>query len=167
MPRLLIADDSAATRRALRNLIEGNGWEVCGEAEDGLAAVEKTAILRPDLVILDFSMPKLNGLQAGRTIHTADPSIPLLLFTLDSIDRRLEELARRAGFRGALAKGEGIFALSQAIEELLQGKTFFLTGSATKSPADSHDDSKSATEEAKKKVKAIREPATQDAASRR
>src|ERR1700730_8824912 len=130
MPRLLIADDSAASRRALRNLIEGNGWEVCGEAEDGLEAVEKTVSLKPDLVILDFRMPKLNGLQAGKTIHTADPCIQLLLFTLDSIEGPLEEQARKAGFRGALAKGEGIFAVSQAIEELLQGKTFFLTASA-------------------------------------
>jgi two-component system chemotaxis response regulator CheY len=167
MPRILIADDSAASRRALRNLIEGNGWEVCGEAEDGLEAVEKTAILKPDLVILDFRMPNLNGLQAGQTIHTADPHIPLLLFTLDGIAPPLEDLARRAGFRGALAKSEGIFALSQAIEELLQGKTFFLTTSRTMSPpANSHDDSKSATEEAKKGLKAIREPAIQDGASR-
>jgi len=154
MPRLLIADDSAAARRALRNLIEGNGWEVCGEAEDGLAAIEKAAVLKPDLVILDFSMPKLNGLQAGQTIHTADPRIPLLLFTLERIERPLEELAIGAGFRGALAKGEGIFALSQAIEELLQGKTFFLRASATVSPTDSRNDSKSATEEATKKLKA-------------
>ena len=137
MPRLLIADDSAASRRALRNLIEGNGWEVCGEAEDGLAAVEKTAILKPDLVILDFRMPNLNGLQAGQKIHIADHRIPLLLFTLDGIAPPLEELARRAGFRGALAKSEGIFALSQAIEELLQGRTFFLTASGTMWPADS------------------------------
>jgi DNA-binding NarL/FixJ family response regulator len=167
MPRLLIADDSAVSRRALRNLIEGNSWDVCGEAEDGLEAVEKAATLKPDLVILDFRMPKLNGLQAGQAIHTADPRIPLLLFTLDRIERPLEELARGAGFRGALAKGEGIFVLSEAIEELLQGKTFFLTASATGAPADSHGDSKSATQQAKKKVKAIREPATQDAASRR
>ena len=151
MPRLLIADDSAASRRALRNLIEGNGWEVCGEAEDGLAAVEKTAILKPDLVILDFRMPNLNGLQAAQMIHTADPRIPLLLFTLDGIAPPLEELARRAGFRGALAKSEGIFALSQAIEELLQGRTFFLTASTTMWTADPHNGSKSATEEAKKK----------------
>ena len=166
MPRLLIADDSAASRRALRNLIEGNGWEVCGEAEDGLAAVEKTAILKPDLVILDFRMPNLNGLQAAQMIHTADPRIPLLLFTLDGIAPPLEELARRAGFRGALAKSEGIFALSQAIEELLQGKTFFLTASGTM-PVNSHHDSKKATEEAKKKLNAPGQPATQDAASRR
>jgi two-component system chemotaxis response regulator CheY len=162
MPRLLIADDSAVTRRALRNLFEGNGWEVCGEAEDGLAAVEKTAILKPDLVILDFSMPKLNGLQAGHTIHTADPHIPLLLFTLERIGRDLEEQARRAGFRGALAKGEGIFALSQAIEELLQGRTFFLTASAKMSPAELRNDSEGATDEAKKKLKPLREPTAQD-----
>jgi two-component system chemotaxis response regulator CheY len=146
MPRILIADDSSASRRALRNLIEGNGWEVCGEAEDGLAAVERTAVLKPDLVILDFTMPNLNGLQAGQMIHTANPGIPLLLFTLDGIDGPLEGLARGAGFRGALAKGEGIFALSQAIEELLQGKTFFLTARGTM-PVNSHNDSKSATED--------------------
>ena len=166
MPRLLIADDSAASRRALRNLIEGNGWEVCGEAEDGLAAVEQTAILKPDLVILDFRMPNLNGLQAAQMIHTADPRIPLLLFTLDGIAPPLEELARRAGFRGALAKSEGIFALSQAIEELLQGKTFFLTESGTMA-VNSHHDSKSATEEVKKRLNATGQPATKDAASRR
>ena len=66
MARILIADDSAASRQALRSLLRGNGWEVCGEAEDGLSAVEKAAILKPDLVILDYRMPNLNGLQAGQ-----------------------------------------------------------------------------------------------------
>jgi hypothetical protein len=79
--------------------------------------------------------------------HAADPRIPLLLFTLDGIEGPLEDLARGAGFRGALAKGEGIFALSQAIEELLQGNV-------RKDVA-----AESATEEARKKLKAIREPA--------
>ena len=159
MPRLLIVDDSSASRRALRNLIEGNGWEVCGEAEDGLAAVERTAALKPDLVILDFRMPNLNGLQAGQIIHAAHPGIPLLLFTLDGIDGPLENLARGAGFRGALAKAEGIFALSQAIEELLQGNTFFLTAAETK-PVNSHRDSKSAAEEKEKRMNATGESST-------
>ena len=108
MPRILIADDSEAVRRALRNLIQGSGWEVCGEAEDGLSAVEKAAILKPDLVILDFRMPNLNGLQAAQTINTAEPNVPLLLFSLDPIDPPLQELARAAGCRGALAKGRYI-----------------------------------------------------------
>jgi DNA-binding NarL/FixJ family response regulator len=154
MPRILIADDSQATRYALRRLIEGNGWEVCGEAEDGLSAVERAAALKPDLVILDFNMPNLDGLRAGQAIHTADPDIPLLLFTLDRIDGPLEELARGAGFRGALAKGEGIFALSEAIEVLLQGKTFFLSARERESPVTSQGNSTRASEEAGEKSKA-------------
>jgi DNA-binding NarL/FixJ family response regulator len=126
----------------------GNGWEVCGGAEDGLAAVEKTAVLTPDLVILDFHMPNLNGLEAGKAIHTADPRLPLLLFTLESIGHPLEELARAAGFRGALAKSEGVFALSQAVEDLLQGKTFFLAESGTVSPGTSQTEYKNSTEKA-------------------
>jgi DNA-binding NarL/FixJ family response regulator len=147
MIRILIADDCTAARRALRIVLQGNGWEVCGEAEDGLAAVEKAAILKPDLVILDFRMPNMNGLQAGRMIHAADPHMPLLLFTLDKIERYLDEEARKAGFRGALAKGEGIFALSQAVEELIQGRTFFLTALATMPPADLEHGTKSAASE--------------------
>jgi hypothetical protein len=71
----------------------------------------------------------------------------------------LEGLAREAGFRGALAKGEGIFALSQAIEELLQGSAFFLTASGTM-PVNSHHDSKTASEETEKRLNAIGKPAT-------
>lgn len=127
MARILIADDSSVSRRMLRQLLEMDGWEVCGEAENGLEAVEKVATLKPDLVILDWNMPKMNGIQAANTIHTADPDMPLLLFTLEKIIPTLAEEARRVGFRGALAKGEGVFALSQAVDELLQGKTFFIT----------------------------------------
>jgi CheY-like chemotaxis protein len=76
MARILIADDSEASRSALRSLIQ-----------------EKAAILKPDLVILDYRMPNLDGLQAGQAIHTADPSVPLLLFTLDDIVPPLLELA--------------------------------------------------------------------------
>jgi DNA-binding NarL/FixJ family response regulator len=160
MPRVLIADDSQATRYALRRLIQGqgNGWEVCGEAEDGLSAIERTAILKPDLVILDFKMPNLDGLQAGQAIHTADPNILLLLFTLDDIDPRLRELARRAGFRGALAKSDGIFALLEAIEVLLQGKTFFLSAESNSAAAPQGNSTGGATEEARKKSKTRREP---------
>jgi len=81
MPRIFIADAPRPRDKALRNLMQGNGWEVCGEAEDGFSAVEKAAVLKPDLVILDFRMPNLNRLQAARDIHAADPNMPLLLFT--------------------------------------------------------------------------------------
>jgi DNA-binding NarL/FixJ family response regulator len=126
---------------------------VCGEAEDGLSAVEKAAILKPDLVILDYRMPNLDGLQAGQAIHTADPSVPLLLFTLDDVVPLLQERARVAGFRGALAKSEGIFAISEAVEALLQGKTFFLGASESRSRATLPNDSTDTTDEARKKLK--------------
>jgi DNA-binding NarL/FixJ family response regulator len=129
VPRILIADDSPASRQALRNVLETSGWEVCGEAENGLEAIEKAATLKPDLVILDWSMPKMSGIAAARTIQAADPQMPLLLFTLDKIVPALADEARGAGFRGALAKSEGVFALTQAVEDLLKGKTFFLTES--------------------------------------
>jgi DNA-binding NarL/FixJ family response regulator len=158
MPRILIADDSQATRYALRRLIQGNGWQVCGEAEDGLSAVERTATLKPDLVILDFRMQNLDGLEAGRAIHTADPNIPLLLFTLDPIGPSLQELARSAGFRGALAKSEGIFALSEAIEVLLQGKTFFLSAPESGALVTSLSTSTHEAEETKRNLKTRREP---------
>ena len=141
MPRIVIADDSEYSRYALRKLLESHGCEVCGEAEDGLSAVEKSAILKPDLVILDLNMPILNGLDAGHAIHAANPGIPLLLFTLKDIGPTLLELARQAGFRGALAKGEGIFALSEAIEVLLKGETFFLSASESRLPAAAQSDS--------------------------
>ena len=141
MPRILIADDSEYSRYALRKLLESHGCDVCGEAEDGLSVVEKSAILKPDLVILDLTMPNLNGLEAGHAIHAANPGIPLLLFTLEHIGPPLLELARQAGFRGALAKGEGIFALSEAIEVLLRGETFFLSASESSLPAAAQTDS--------------------------
>lgn len=99
MPRILIADDSEFSRYALRKLLEGHGCEVCGAAGDGLSAVEKSGTLKPDLVILDLQMPNLNGLEAGRAIHSANPGIPLLLFTLEHIEPALLNLAREAGFR--------------------------------------------------------------------
>jgi DNA-binding NarL/FixJ family response regulator len=122
LPRILIADDSEFSRYALRKLLEGHGCDVCGEAADGLSAVEKSGILKP-------------------AIHSVNPGIPLLLFTLEHIGPSLLELAREAGFRGALAKSEGIFALSEAIEVLLKGETFFLSTSESRLPATAQNDS--------------------------
>ena len=70
-------------RRALRSLIESHeGWEVCGEAEDGDEAVPKAAALNPDAIILDLVMPRMDGLEAARNILKASPSVPIILHTL-------------------------------------------------------------------------------------
>jgi DNA-binding NarL/FixJ family response regulator len=122
--KILLADDHAETRQATRRLLAGHPeWVVCGEVDNGIDAVEKTATLKPDLVILDLSMPKMNGLEAAKIIHTADPKLPLLLFSVNGGDPQILEGTRAAGFRGAVSKTTA-WLLPEAVAVLLQGKTF-------------------------------------------
>jgi len=80
--RILIAEDSEPVRLALRKRIEAHeGWTVCCEATDGLQAVERALRLKPDLIILDYAMPRANGLQAARRISARLPGVPILLNT--------------------------------------------------------------------------------------
>jgi DNA-binding NarL/FixJ family response regulator len=80
--RILIADDHVAVRRALKHLLESHAsWQVCGEAANGFEAVEKTAELNPDVVILDYRMPKMNGFQAASEICSSSPQVPILIYT--------------------------------------------------------------------------------------
>jgi DNA-binding NarL/FixJ family response regulator len=104
---ILIVDDSAILRKSIRSYIEQNSdWHVCGEAENGQVAVEKVRGLHPDLVILDFAMPVMNGLDAAREITTIAPSTPLLLFTMHASTQILRE-AKAAGITNVLSKSEG------------------------------------------------------------
>jgi two-component system, NarL family, response regulator NreC len=125
MPRrILIADDHSEARRAIRRLLAGHsGWVICGEAENGLEAVEKAETLKPDIVVLDLSMPKMNGLEAAKIIHAASPGLPLLLFSINGGDLQARNEIRAAGFGGAVSKANG-WLLLEAIERLLDGKTF-------------------------------------------
>ena len=105
MIRILIADDNALMLRVLRDSLDRHpGWKVCGQASNGLEAVSLAAELNPDLVILDLTMPKLNGFQAARTIQTAAPSLPLLLFTPHLSEPLVEDEARNSGFRACVPK---------------------------------------------------------------
>jgi DNA-binding NarL/FixJ family response regulator len=125
MTRILIADDNPQILRSVRRALEAHGdWEVCGEASDGFEAVSRTAELNPDLVILDMSMPRLNGLEAARIIHAAVPNLPLLLFTQHNFETQIEREARDSGFSGGVNKGS-YDLLVEGIESLLRGETFF------------------------------------------
>jgi two-component system, NarL family, nitrate/nitrite response regulator NarL len=120
--RILIVDDNAEMRKGVHRLIERReDWEVCGEAADGLEGVAQVAALSPDLVVLDLSMPKLNGFEAAHAINIAAPQLPLLLFTQHAISAEMEQLARDSGFRGIVSKDSADSLISQ-IESLLQGK---------------------------------------------
>ena len=81
--KILIVDDSSPIRHLLRFFIEHNSdWEVCGEAENGLIAVEKVAVLKPDAVILDLSMPVMNGPEAAREISRLQTNVQMVMFTM-------------------------------------------------------------------------------------
>jgi DNA-binding NarL/FixJ family response regulator len=122
--RILIADDSPLVRQCLGRLLCSHmGWEVCGEAADGQDAIRKAEELTPDLVILDFLMPRKNGIEAAREIGRLSPRIPMLLCTI-CLSPQLVDLAREAGIAGTLSK-EDLNQLVTGVETLLRGDTFF------------------------------------------
>ncbi len=87
---VLIVDDNATVRAQIRAQLEASGLEVCGEAVDGLDALEKAPLLKPDLIILDLSMPRMNGIEAARLLSRSCPSVPIILYTLHAAVLRLE-----------------------------------------------------------------------------
>jgi len=109
-------------------LIESQpGWQICGEAVNGLDAVAKATKLKPDVVVMDIAMPELNGLEATRQIAAALPEIEILILTMDDS----EEMARqvlRAGAHGFVFKSDADASLISAIEALRQHKPFLTPG---------------------------------------
>ena len=120
--RILIADDHSKVRRTLKTLLEDHdGWQVCGEAANGLEAVQKAAELKPDLVILYLAMPVMDGMRAAREISSAFPSLPIVMHTNhDSSVMALE--AKNNGVRKFVSKGDFGGELIRAIEMSLAWK---------------------------------------------
>ena len=124
MTRILIADDSPPMRCGLRTFLELNSeWQVCGEAVDGADAIRKAQQLAPDLIVMDFSMPKMDGVEAAREIARSGTDIPILLLTLH-LSPQIIESARSAGMRGAISKTE-ISKMRYAIKALQRGENLF------------------------------------------
>jgi DNA-binding NarL/FixJ family response regulator len=106
--KILIVDDNLVIRKMLRSFIEHNtDWQVCGEAENGLIAIQKVAELNPQVVILDFSMPVMNGLDAARRISADFPHVAMVLFTMHNSEQ-LREDARSAGVKEVVSKMESL-----------------------------------------------------------
>jgi len=105
MPRILIADDHPLVRRHVHEALEEEGWEVCGEAATGREAVVMNAKLKPDIVILDLSMPDLNGLEAAREIHKEFPNTEIFILTMHE-GRELTLAALSSGASACLPKHE-------------------------------------------------------------
>jgi DNA-binding NarL/FixJ family response regulator len=103
--RVLVVDDHPAFRRALTSALRlVKEVEVAGEAGGGLAATERAEELAPDLVLMDMSMPDLDGIEAMRRIHAKQPDLPVIILTAHA-DAGIEREARKAGASGFLAKG--------------------------------------------------------------
>jgi DNA-binding NarL/FixJ family response regulator len=124
MTRILIVDDNPAVRRYLRAILEQQAsWKVCAEARTGAEALHQVLESPPDLILLDYQMPDLNGVDVARQIAAMFPKLPILMVTLH-LSRQLAEAARDAGVRGACAK-QDIGSVVEAVDVLLHDKTYF------------------------------------------
>jgi DNA-binding NarL/FixJ family response regulator len=124
---ILVADDHVVVRKGLRALLESQPkWKVTAEASNGNDAVEKAIRLRPDLVIMDLSMPELNGLDATALLLKANPNARVLILSMHNS----EDLIRKtlnSGARGYVLKSDAERDLVTAVEAVLENRTFFTT----------------------------------------
>jgi DNA-binding NarL/FixJ family response regulator len=123
--RILIADDHEVVRAGLRAILEAHdGWEVAAEAVDGKDAIAKAIECRPDIAIIDYSLPLINGVEATRQIHARVPKAGVLIFTMHDSDVLVGELLE-AGARAYLLKSDAKQYLVAAVESLINNKPFF------------------------------------------
>jgi two-component system, NarL family, nitrate/nitrite response regulator NarL len=122
--RILIADDHPMIRRAVRSTLQDHPhFEVCGEAFDGAQAVEKAKKLKPDVVVLNVTMPVMNGFEAARKIKEDVPQSAIVILSSNA-DQRFVEEAKKLGVRAYVAKTKAGEALVKAIEAAVRGEDF-------------------------------------------
>ena len=123
--RILIADDHDLMRRGLKDLLQSRpGWTVCAEAHTGREAVVKAEEMKPDIVILDITMPELNGVEAARRILKASPNTEILVLSVHYSDQLIRDILD-AGVRGYVVKSDSDRDLVVAVEALSHHKPFF------------------------------------------
>ena len=155
--RILVADDHEVIRRGVRALLaSGKDCEICGEAVDGQDAVEKARQLRPDLIIMDVSMPNLNGLEATRAIRRTLPSTEILILTQHDSQEMMRQ-ALNAGARGFVVKSSVAHDLLNAVEAAKRGESFFDASVVPKVPASSPADARTILEREAALEQALRE----------
>ena len=117
--RVLIADDDLKVREAMKAFLAGGtDVEVCGEAANGLEAVEKARTLKPDLIVLDLAMPEMNGAEAASVLKKRMPKLPIILFTMfgDNIGRYL---TAATGVDLVVSKPDGVARLAESVNAAL------------------------------------------------
>jgi DNA-binding NarL/FixJ family response regulator len=122
--RILLVEDNPMMRSYLRAALERPGaWTVVGEAENGGRAIEAWSEHQPNVTVMDFLMPGMSGLEAGKELSTQHPESPVLMVTIDPT-KQLEEEAKKAGIKGLCQKGD-VRSLLKAVEAVLNGGTYF------------------------------------------
>jgi DNA-binding NarL/FixJ family response regulator len=125
MTRILIADDHDVVRAGLRTILQSQaGWEVVADVSDGKEAVDRALATRPDIAVLDYGLPTLNGIEATRQIRARLPSVEVLIFTMHDSDTLVRDVLE-AGARGFLLKSDASRFLISAVETLAAHKPFF------------------------------------------
>ena len=114
----MIVDDHEAVRRGLRAELAGAGWQICGEATNGRDAIDEATRLRPDLIILDVSMPIMNGLEAAKMILGADPRVKIVAFTMHESQQIKNEM-ERIGVHAQATKSAPLTELLATIRSIL------------------------------------------------
>ena len=143
--RILVADDHDLMRRGIKALLQSHaGWEVCGEAHTGREAVTKAEELKPDIVILDISMPDLNGVDAAKRIRKSSPDTEVLILSVHYSDQLIRDILE-AGVRGYIVKSDSDRDLIIAVETLANHKPFF-TPRATEVMLTNFNEGKTRTE---------------------
>jgi DNA-binding NarL/FixJ family response regulator len=120
MPKcILVVDDSATVRTIIRGFLESqSSFEVCGEAIDGLDAIEKAKELKPDLIILDLAMPRMSGAEAASVLKSMMPDVPIILFTIYE-DVMVKSRASAFGVDLVLSKPDGMVKMVEQVQHLL------------------------------------------------
>jgi two-component system, NarL family, response regulator NreC len=133
--RILLVDDHEVVREGLKSLlaVARPEWEISGEASTGVEAIKQTQKLKPDIVLLDISMPGMSGLEASSQMRKLGLSCPILVFTTHQSDTLANEV-RKAGAQGLVAKNQAFRDLVRAIDTLLAGGTFFDPPVAARKP---------------------------------
>ena len=123
---ILLADDHEIVLEGIRTLIgrSGRDWEICGEARNGVEAIEMVKALKPDVAVLDITMPIMSGLEAAKQIYKLGQKTRILIFTMHEAGRLGIE-ARESGAHGYVLKAQAARDLIRAIDHLLAGATFF------------------------------------------
>jgi two-component system, NarL family, nitrate/nitrite response regulator NarL len=123
--RVLIVDDHDIVRQGVRRILETeDDWEVCGEASNGQEALRLSRELKPDAIIMDVTMPVMNGLEATKKITKANPDSKVLIFTMHEPQSLLSPI-RGSGAKGVLPKSKAASDLTPALKTILAGQTYF------------------------------------------